>query len=106
EDRVIKMSFLQQKMLSAAWKVLKPGGVLVYSTCTFGPEENEGPVARLLKHNEDVLIDDIDLDIPGRAPGLKSWNGQRYPDDLEKAVRVSPSPFLEGFFVCRLRKKP
>ena len=107
-ERVIKMSYLQQKMLTAAWKVLKPGGVLVYSTCTFGAEENEGPVSRHLKHNADASIEPIDadhvLDIPARAPGLKSWDGRAYHADLAHAVRVLPSEFLEGFFVCRLRK--
>lgn len=105
-ERVIKMSYLQQKMITAAWKVLKPGGVLIYSTCTFGPEENEGPVARHLKHNADAHIEPIDLPIEGRMPGLKSWDGKAYPEDLQNAVRVRPSEFLEGFFVCRLRKLP
>jgi len=104
EERVIKMSYLQQKMLTSAWKLLKPGGVLVYSTCTFGPEENEGPVSRHLKHNDDAQIEPIDLDIPGRKPGLKSWGGQPFDPALKDAVRVLPSEFLEGFFVCRLRK--
>jgi len=104
EERVIKMSYLQQKMLTAAWKVLKPGGVLVYSTCTFGPEENEAPVARLLKHNPDAVVEPIDLIIPGRLSGLKSWSDITFPESLENAVRICPSPFLEGFFVCRLRK--
>jgi len=103
-DRVIKMSYLQQKMLTAAWKLLKPGGVLVYSTCTFGPEENEGPVARHLKHNHDAKVEPIDLPIEGRMPGLKNWGDQRYPEDLIHAIRIRPSTFLEGFFVCRLRK--
>ena len=107
-ERVIKMSYLQQKMLTAAWKVLKPGGVLVYSTCTYGPEENEGPIARHLKHNVDAKIEPIDFDgagaIEGRMPGLKSWGEQRFPIELAHAIRVRPSTFLEGFFVCRLRK--
>lgn len=103
-ERVIKMSYLQQKMLTAAWKVLKPGGVLIYSTCTFGPEENEGPIARHLKHNVDAKVEPIELDIEGRTPGLKSWEGQHFPETLQHAIRVRPSEFLEGFFVCRLRK--
>ncbi|MCW8916318.1 MAG: RsmB/NOP family class I SAM-dependent RNA methyltransferase [Magnetovibrio sp.] len=105
EERVIKMSYLQQKMLTAAWKLLKPGGTLVYSTCTFGPEENEGPVSRHLKHHDDAQIEPIDLDIPGRKPGLKSWDGTSYHADVKHAVRVLPSAFLEGFFVCRLEKE-
>ncbi len=103
-ERITKMSYLQQKMLSSAWKTLKPGGVLVYSTCTYGPEENEAPLARHLKHNTDAMIEPIEVDIPGRMTGLKSWAGKRFPDDLRHAVRVRPSEFLEGFFVCRLRK--
>ncbi|MBF0248892.1 MAG: hypothetical protein HQL36_12635, partial [Alphaproteobacteria bacterium] len=103
-DRVIKMSYLQQKMLTAAWKLLKPGGVLIYSTCTFGPEENEGPVSRHLKHHVDAAVEPIDLDIPGRRPGLKSWDGAPFDPSLKDAVRVLPSEFLEGFFVCRLRR--
>jgi 16S rRNA (cytosine1407-C5)-methyltransferase len=107
-ERVTKMSYLQQKMLTAAWKVLKPGGVLVYSTCTYGPEENEGPVARHLKHNLDAKVEPIDFegadDIFGRISGLKSWNDQRFPEGLQMAVRIQPSEFFEGFFVCRLRK--
>ena len=104
EERVIKMSYLQQKMITAAWKLLKPGGVLIYSTCTFGPEENEGPVSRHLKHHADAGLEPVDLDIPGRKPGLKSWSGTPFHNDLKHAVRVLPSPFLEGFFVCRLKK--
>jgi len=103
-ERVVKMSYLQQKMLTAAWKVLKPGGVLVYSTCTFGPEENEGPLARHLKHNEDAKIEPIALDIKGRTSGLKSWEGQHFSTPLTHAIRIRPSEFMEGFFVCRLKK--
>src|SRR3546814_762978 len=42
-ERVEQMSRLQQRMLVAAFKRLRPGGVLVYSTCTIAPEENEAP---------------------------------------------------------------
>lgn len=104
-ERVTKMSYLQQKMLTSAWKLLKPGGVLVYSTCTYGPEENEGPIARHLKHHHDAQVEPIALDIPGRMSGLKSWNDQRFPETLIHAIRVRPSEFLEGFFVCRLHKR-
>lgn len=103
-ERVQKMAYLQQKMLSSAWKVLKPGGVLVYSTCTYGPEENEAPISRHLKHNLDASVETIDLDIGGRMHGLKSWEGAQFHPDLKNAIRVMPSEHMEGFFVCRLRK--
>lgn len=104
-ERVQKMAYLQQKMITAAWKLLKPGGVLVYSTCTFGPEENEAPISRHLKHNNDASIEEIDLEIPERMPGLKSWDGVPFHPDLKNAIRIMPSDHMEGFFVCKLRKE-
>lgn len=104
-ERIEKMSRLQQRMLVAAFKRLKPGGVLVYSTCTIAPEENEAPVDHLLRHNETAVLEPIDLPVQGAMPGLSGWEGRRYHPDLKKALRVMPSRFMEAFFVCRIAKK-
>jgi 16S rRNA (cytosine1407-C5)-methyltransferase len=105
-DRIEKMSRLQQRMLVAAFKQLRPGGVLVYSTCTIAPEENEAPVDHLVKHNDDAVIEPIGVDVPEGRPGLVKWEGRSYHPDLRHAMRVVPSDFLEAFFVCRIRKQP
>ena len=104
ESRIRKYSFLQRKMLSTAFRLLVPGGVLVYSTCTFAPEENEEPVAHLLYHNDDAYLEEIGLSIPGTLPGLAHWGEERYPDSMKHGVRIVPGEWMEGFFVCRIRK--
>jgi 16S rRNA (cytosine1407-C5)-methyltransferase len=103
-ERVQKYSMLQRKMLIAAHKLLKPGGVMVYSTCTFSPEENEVPVAHLLKHRSDMRLESIDLPVPELIPARRDWNGQDFGHAMTLARRVKPSTFLEGFFLARLRK--
>ncbi len=102
--RVQEYGLLQQRMLMAAFKLLAPGGVLVYSTCTFGPEENEAPLDHLLRHRENAEVIPIDLAVPGRKPGLTSWNRQSFDPRLREAIRIMPSRHLEGFFVCKIRK--
>lgn len=101
--RVEKYSRLQQRMLVAAFKLLEPGGTLVYSTCTFGPEENEHPIDHLVRHFPAEVVP-IDLDVPGRRPGLKSWDGRTFDPQVADAIRILPSEQMEGFFVCKLRK--
>lgn len=104
-ERIEKMSRLQQRMLVASFKQLRPGGVLVYSTCTIAPEENEAPVDHLVRHNDDAVIEPIGVDVPEGRPGLAKWEGRSYHPDLCHAMRVVPSDFLEAFFVCRIRKQ-
>ena len=60
-ERTQKYMYLQQKALNATFKLLKPGGVLVYSTCTYAPEENEMPISNFLKHNADATIEPLTL---------------------------------------------
>jgi NOL1/NOP2/sun family putative RNA methylase len=103
-QRITKFSHLQKKMLVAAFKLLKPGGELVYSTCTLAPEENEETVNHLLKHYPDATVEPIELDIPNAIPGLTSWDQKSYDPRLEQALRVVPSEAMEAFFVCRIAK--
>lgn len=103
-DRVEQMSRLQQRMLVAAFKRLRPGGILVYSTCTIAPEENEAPLDHLLRHHPDAEVEPIDLAIPEAMPGLARWEGRDYHPGLRHARRLVAAPFMEAFFVCRIRK--
>jgi tRNA (cytosine49-C5)-methyltransferase len=103
-ERVEQMSRLQQRMLVASFKRLRPGGILVYSTCTVSPEENEAPVDHLVRHNPSAVIEPIDLAIPEAVPGLTRWEKRDYDPSLANALRVVAGPFMEAFFVCRIRK--
>ncbi|WP_159560004.1 RsmF rRNA methyltransferase first C-terminal domain-containing protein [Streptococcus halichoeri] len=83
---------LQKEILQDALKMLKPGGVLVYSTCTWSPEENEEVVQWLLD-DYPLELEELPL-LNGMTPGL----------GLSKVARMYPHHFVgEGQFVARLR---
>lgn len=91
----------QLAILQSAKKAVKGGGLLVYSTCTFSPEENEGVVDAFLKENPDFEIEEIPFDF-GR-PASPEWAGAS--SELAKARRILPQDGGEGHFVARLRRK-
>ncbi len=104
-ERITKYSRLQQRMIMSAWKLLKPGGLLVYSTCTYAPEEDEAPISHLLEHREEAEAEPIALDLPGAQPGLTRWDGRRFHEGVAHARRIRASRDMEGFFLARIRKR-
>ena len=88
---------LQYEILEAAVRMLRPGGMMVYSTCTFSEIENEGNVRKLLKEHPDLEI----RNVPEYPGFLKSRIS-----GLEGCVRVMPHRMRgEGQFVCLIHKK-
>lgn len=101
EAKIRELSRKQKRLLSSAARALKPGGVLVYSTCSLAPEENELVVAQALEWNLEVE----EIAPPCEAlPGLTHWQGKALPPELARCLRIVPDGLMEGFFVCRLRK--
>ena len=60
ESRPAYFAKLQRDILDNAVKMLKPGGMMLYSTCTFSGEENEGSISRLLAEHQDMSLMDIE----------------------------------------------
>lgn len=84
---------LQQAILHQAAQYVKPGGTLVYSTCTIGKEENEEVVTAFLKNHEEYELEDIST----LWPNVQSE---------EKMIQFLPSIHqTDGFFIARLHKK-
>jgi 16S rRNA C967 or C1407 C5-methylase (RsmB/RsmF family) len=102
--RINEYSRLQQRMLMSSFKLLEPGGVLVYSTCTIAPEENEAPVSHLLEHRPEARLEPIGVEVPEARPALRGWGERRFHRAIENAVRMQPTEFMEPFFVARIRK--
>jgi hypothetical protein len=93
----------QEALLRRAIALTRPGGTILYSTCTFAPEENEAVVDRVLKDSP-VSLDPITLDAP-HSPGLTSFEGQTYDPRLEGACRIYPHHFDSGgLFLARLTR--
>lgn len=100
-----RLQQLQKRILVQAWQLLRPGGTVVYSTCTMAPEENEAVIDYLLRHSDDAHIEQIKLDLENRVPSVNSWNGKVFDQQIQFAMRLIPSREVEAFFVCKLTKK-
>ncbi|RLA80888.1 MAG: hypothetical protein DRG33_01585 [Deltaproteobacteria bacterium] len=102
--RAEKLSRMQFDLMVSAIKALRPGGVLVYSTCTLTPEENEAVVAEALRRYP-VELEEVNLKGVKYHPGLTFFGERAFPDEMSKAVRVYPHEGPgEGFFIARLKK--
>ena len=85
----------QKELIKKASKILKLGGVLVYSTCSILKEENENIIKEILKNGEMELVP-IDKEIFKGVPEL--------PATIEGTMCICPSEMYEGFFVAKLVK--
>lgn len=77
---------LQADLLNHAARMVAPGGRLVYSTCTFSPEENELQVKNFLENHPD--FDLVAIDLEGVSPGRAAWAGEDVR--LQKTGRIWP----------------
>jgi NOL1/NOP2/sun family putative RNA methylase len=90
----------QDKLIEAAAMVVKPGGVLVYSTCSFAPEENEIVVDRLLQKLGNVVIEPLKYG----SNGLARFGKMTFDSQLKNTRRFYPHIHdTTGFFIAKLR---
>ncbi|XOV84398.1 MAG: RsmB/NOP family class I SAM-dependent RNA methyltransferase [bacterium] len=102
--RKVKESQRKQKsLLRSAYAALKPGGLLVYSTCSFSVEENELVVNHLLQRSEAQLLA-ISTIAKNFQPGLNAWQGRALHPDLHHSVRIIPDGIWDGFYLALIRK--
>ncbi|MDD4879586.1 MAG: RsmB/NOP family class I SAM-dependent RNA methyltransferase, partial [Candidatus Omnitrophica bacterium] len=102
--KVADLSHTQKVLIYSGISALKPGGELVYSTCTFSPEENEDVVDWALNKFEGLRAVPLDVPLPNKVRGLASWEGKRFSNDLGLAMRILPNEYMEGFFLAKLKK--
>ena len=96
----------QQGLLRSAMRALRPGGTLVYCTCAFAPEENELIIDRQLRRDPgEFHVQEVQLPIPHVEPALTEWRGRQLDVDLRMARRILPQDAMDGFFLCKLRKR-
>ena len=100
---VRRLAATQKQLMDSAFAVLKPGGTLVYSTCTLEPEENEGVVDYLID-KQDAKLEEIKLNIK-RSNSITEFNGKKYNTGVKKCLRIWPQDNdTEGFFVANIKK--
>lgn len=92
-----RLAAIQQAILKEAAPLLKPGGTLVYSTCTMDPTENQQVIHAFLQEHQDF---EPDLSLNERLPE------QVAPFVQNGSVQILPHYFgTDGFFICSMRKK-
>ena len=92
-DTMLELPALQKKILENQSRYVKPGGVLLYSTCTLLRRENEAVVEEFLKENPEFTTEELEL------PDI-------FPKNTTGMLTLVPGEYdTDGFFICRLRRK-
>lgn len=95
---------LQKGLLKKACEMAPSGSTIVYSTCTFSPEENERVISEIID-NQPVKVENIGINGLKTSPGITEWNGKQYNKEVEKCMRIWPHHNdTDAFFVARLEK--
>jgi len=99
------MSKIQKGLLIAGFRMLKTGGTLVYSTCTYAVEENEMVLDWLLsKVGDQAKITKIELPIANTLPGKAYYKTKKLNDKVKNSSRILPNKHFTGFFVAKIQK--
>ncbi len=108
KEQIRELSELQRKILGTVYRYLKPGGILLYSTCTISEEENEKNAAWIQERLpmeavplETALIDVICRETAGSAYGIA--DGER---NAQNQLQLLPGiHYGNGFFIAKFRRK-
>jgi 16S rRNA (cytosine1407-C5)-methyltransferase len=105
-DKIKRCSFLQKDLVLSAFRTLKKGGYLVYSTCTLEPEENEGVITFLLEHFPNAQVEEIVINVEKeyRMNGITKWSGHTYDPAVKKTLRIIPNSKMMGFYIAKIKK--
>lgn len=92
-----RLGEIQKRLMHNAFRLVKPGGVLVYGTCSTTPQENEQVLEDFLLHHPDGMLEDLNISCPGYGELLT-------PDGRFRAWPHHHG--MDGFCAVRLRKQP
>ncbi len=104
----LRYARLQSALMKRAVALCRPGGRIVYSTCTFAPEENEAVVDETLRHfGSQLKLAPARIAGLHTCPGITEWQGRRFDPQLSRCLRLWPHHNdTGGFFAAVLEKSP
>ena len=103
-DMIRRLSITQKQLVETGFNLLKENGILVYSTCSLEPEENEEVVDFLINKYENAKLEEIKLNLK-RSPAILEFEDKKYNEEIKKCLRIWPQDNdTEGFFVAKLRR--
>ncbi|MBL8892700.1 MAG: RsmB/NOP family class I SAM-dependent RNA methyltransferase [Planctomycetaceae bacterium] len=94
----------QRGLIRAGFAALKPGGRMLYCTCSYAPEENEAVVDELLRTESESALNEIHLPVERWQPGLPEWQGHRFSDSMSRCRRILPDHLYDGMFMAMIQK--
>lgn len=107
-DNILLCAERQEEILNNAAKAVRPGGRLVYSTCTFAPEENEGAVYRFLLHHPEFTL--VPIAVSWGRPGFTATQIQPFCSEIDSRFdltgcrRILPQHGGEGHFIALFQR--
>lgn len=102
---IVALTALQARLLDKAVELVKPGGMIVYCTCSIEPEENEMQIAALLRRNPGVIRVPIEPGEVGNLPEVLNENGELRTLPSHLAAAEPRLSGLDGFFAARLLRR-
>jgi len=99
-----RLAKLQRTLLYSGISLLKPGGSLLYSTCTYSIEENEQVIDWALKKFGNLNVQKISVDLKNSMPGFTKWKKDVFNDQLANTIRITPTELFIGFYIALLKK--
>jgi 16S rRNA (cytosine1407-C5)-methyltransferase len=111
--KVKAMTSLQKRLIISAFKALKPGGSMIYSTCTLEPDENEGVITHLLNEEENAHVERINPEditdderyLKFMENGITKWSGNEYHQECGKTLRIVPNKYMQGFYFAKITRQ-
>ncbi|MFA6049281.1 MAG: RsmB/NOP family class I SAM-dependent RNA methyltransferase [Candidatus Micrarchaeia archaeon] len=103
--KVLNMAKRQKKAIVRGFDLLKPGGRLVYSTCSLSPEEDEEAIAHLLEKRPAAQVKPLGIKGIATSPGLQAYGGREYPPEVKNCSRLYPHEWdCQPFFIAVIEK--
>lgn len=105
ERKVREQSRKQKGLIVSAFQALKPGGTLLYCTCSFSPEENEAIVTHLIKKSKGRAVSlPIEMPFGNWQPGLQSYLDAKFDEATKHSRRILPNEDYDAFFMAKFTK--
>ena len=96
----------QRQLLETAFNKVKTNGIVVYSTCSLEPEEDEGVVDWLINKYPNAKLQEITLKGLKTSPAVLEFENTQYHKEIKKCLRIWPQDNdTEGFFVAKIKKQ-
>ena len=104
QNMIRRLAGMQKQLIKTAFQNLKENGILVYSTCSLEPEENEAVIDYLLKEFNAAKLEKINLPLKN-SPAVLEFEKNKYHPCIKDCLRIWPQDNdTEGFFVAKIRK--